>query len=88
MKVRSGFVSNSSSSSFVILKEHLDDYQIDFIKEHTRIGKMLGMDNTDDGWYIYEHDDSITGDTNMDNFDMREYLEKIDVRTDKVSWDD
>lgn len=41
MKVRVGFVSNSSSSSFVIEKKHLSDLQIVFIKNHIETAKML-----------------------------------------------
>jgi len=41
MKVRSGFVSNSSSSSFVIKKSDLDDPQIRLIKDHIVVGKAL-----------------------------------------------
>ena len=34
MKIRNGFVSNSSSSSFVILKKYLSEEQIKKIKNH------------------------------------------------------
>jgi len=36
MKIRSGFVSNSSSSSFLILKEGLSDEQISSVIEHKK----------------------------------------------------
>jgi hypothetical protein len=37
MKIRNGFVSNSSSSSFVIGKEHLTEEQLLKIREHSAI---------------------------------------------------
>jgi hypothetical protein len=34
MKIRSGFVSNSSSSSYIVQKKNLSEEQIDMIKNH------------------------------------------------------
>lgn len=41
MKVRVDFVTNSSSSSFVISKKHLDEEQILAIKQHISLGKKI-----------------------------------------------
>lgn len=63
MKVRSGFVSNSSSSSFVINKYNLTVLQLEQLKElnFTPIGKW------DDNWSIYEEGDTVRGYTSMNN---------------------
>lgn len=88
MKIREDFVTNSSSSSFLIAKKHLDNDQINAIRRHSAIGEKLGISWFEDIWDIKENNDYIAGSTWMDNFDMEEFLEKIDVDMDKVSWSD
>ena len=86
MKKRKGFVSNSSTSSFVIAKGHLTSLQIWAIKNHTIVGKDLNVEYTNYPWTIGEDDFNIIGDTDMDNFDMEDFLEKIGVPSDKIHW--
>lgn len=88
MKVRHDFVTNSSSSSFLISKKYLDYDQIRAIREHHELGKKMGLvhDYLDFEWDIKENNDFITGYVSMDNFDMEEFLEKIDVNMRKVTW--
>ena len=86
MKVRRDFVTNSSSSSFLIAKKHLDNDQIKAIRNHSKLGEKLGIYWFEDSWDIRENNGYITGYTDMDNFDMEEFLEKIDVDMHKVDW--
>lgn len=88
MKTRSDYVTNSSSSSFIISKKYLDEEQAEAIKNHRVLAERLGLDSFDDPWDIEENDDYITGYTCMDNFDMYEFLEKIEVPSEKVHWDE
>ena len=85
MKTRTGFVSNSSSSSFVLSKKGLTPFQIEMIKNHTELGEIIDevlrsnnpehfnyFDNC--AWDIKETEDEITGYTSMTNFDMYYFL--------------
>lgn len=86
MKIRYDFVTNSSSSSFLIAKKYLDHDQIKAIRNHSELGEKLGINYSEESWGIEENNSYITGSTWMDNFDMEEFLEKIDVDMDKVEW--
>ena len=90
MKIRSGFVSNSSSSSFVIPKDKITALQLDQIVNHIEEGKKYNMDCCDDGsywnWDINTNGHVVCGDTLMDNFDMREFLNYIGVDPNVVRW--
>jgi hypothetical protein len=80
MKTRTGFVSNSSSSSFIIDKKHLTTQQIELIKNHS------ASEGCDDPWDVEEKGEYVVGSTWMDNFDMEKYLREIGVPMDKVEW--
>ena len=86
MKVRSDFVTNSSSSSFIISKKYLDAEQCEAIRSHSSLGEKLGFCWCEYAWDIDEDAEYITGYTYMDNFDMYEFLEKIDVDMNRVDW--
>ena len=89
MKTRNGFVSNSSSSSFIISKNVLNEIQIDAIKNHASnlYFKRSGCDKYD-AWNISEDDLFIYGSTSMDNFDMEKFLSIIGVDLNTISWGD
>lgn len=80
MKTRHGFVSNSSSASFVIPKNLLTEEQIDKIKNYSTICK-------DYDWEIEVTDIEVSGYADMDNFPMENYLSSIGVDMTKVVFD-
>jgi hypothetical protein len=100
MKVRNGFISNSSSSSFVVLKESLTEQQQDMLIDYVEWIKFLFTLDSDedleskfsnydsDPWRIQVYDDFIFGETSMDNFSMNDYLDYIKVNNDYIEWDE
>lgn len=93
MKTRQGFVSNSSSSSFVIPKDELSYTQMQRIISHINESKMIEpsdefgwCNNEGDAWDITITDDEIRGWTCMDNFDMHYFLQQIGVPDHIIEW--
>ena len=88
MKIRNGFVTNSSSSSFIIAKKHLDDDQIKAIHNHIELAKLMGDKYADkyDEWSISENEEYVSGATWMDNFYMGGFLDDIGVNPRRVIW--
>jgi hypothetical protein len=84
MRIRMGFVSNSSSASFVINKKHLPKEVIDAIKDHYDYAHKHNFKCIDsefsspsDKWAIEETETELRGSTSMDNFDMQMFIEEL-----------
>ena len=71
MKIRQCFVSNSSSSSFIIATSVLSEKQIEKLLAYNDSGQH-------DGWSLKHDKDAhlITGFTCMDNGDLKQYIEE------------
>jgi len=96
MKLKTDFVTNSSSSSFVIATEHLTKEQIAMIHDHIETALIIeskdkdidfGFPNRGDAWTISEANGEISGSTIMDNFDMMGFLQYIGVPMEFVEND-
>jgi hypothetical protein len=94
MKIRNGFVSNSSSSSFVIPKDELTSEQImkihDYSEEARKHQEYYDFgDAYDMDWNIHESDFYISGYCIMDNFDMYTFLEEyLKIPREIIKWSD
>ena len=78
MKIRTAFVSNSSSASFTVSKDKLS-----YIEQCS----LLNYTNPEgESWYIRDEGDTIKGSTHMDNGDMEEFLQKVGIN--KIIFDD
>lgn len=92
MKIRAGFVSNSSSSSFKIRVNALTELQIKLIINHAKHYREFLEDKSDEfiqsnAWEIDVNGVWVKGSTDMDNLDMETYLRYIGVPDSSVGWD-
>ena len=80
MKIRNGFVSNSSSSSFVIAKEALTEEQIDKLLEYSKNKENY------DRWTITKEKYFIKGWTSMDNESINPLIESLNLPENCIEW--
>lgn len=85
MKIRSGFVSNSSSSSFIVSLNDISAYALVTIMEYSNSSDIRLRDT----WTISVDMDrgALDGYTSMDNDDLGDYLKKHNISTEKFTWD-
>lgn len=89
MKIRSSFVSNSSSCSFVLNAVCLNDIQKLLILNAGTVMDAIYADKNDtgiygwksdiDSWHIEQKGNMWTFHTDMDNFDFKTFLKDIGV---------
>jgi len=89
-KIRNGFVSNSSSSSFIVSLDKLSGKDLSVILEYPkRNGEPRKNDDYYyDSWDIEMDRDNgvLKGFTTMDNDDLDNYLRENNVSTKHFSW--
>lgn len=102
MRLRLGFVSNSSSSSFVIPLQYVTEKQLHEIKNHLDIVKLFVSNpelypncwkgyeeceyDKEDAWEVNVSDNNVSGSTDMDSFDMYSFLASIGIDMSKVKF--
>lgn len=83
MKIRHGFVSNSSSASFIIPIGVLTEQQIYKLLSY----QLYAQESSLDGWLVQKVQDDVSSDefirgfTIMDNGDMDEFLSDLGIST-------
>jgi hypothetical protein len=87
MKIRNGFVSNSSSSSFCISLKNITGEQLQKILNFDSECEKLDLDFCNDHyWSVWTDIKNVYGETIMDNFDMHSFLDAIGINDDLITW--
>jgi len=88
MKIKTDFVTNSSSACYVLYKKYLNEGQSFLIRHHNNVAeKIMGDHYYDEPWIVEEDEETITLSTSMDNFDMTHFLQQIGVDLDKADYE-
>ena len=89
MKTRLGFVSNSSSASFIIARKNLTEDQENSLRWHIEKGARHGIRaDKHDRWTVRFTKEQVYGSTSMTNFDMRKFMRIIGIADEHIKWED
>ena len=84
MKVRNGFVSNSSSASFILQVSKMSDLQIYAMFHMDEIKRLLGIVDDSDSWIITDNGEFIRGSTIMDNGEIDTFFKVIGLPSNAI----
>ena len=88
MKQRTGFVSNSSSASFILQLSKMSDLQIYSMLHREEVAKNLNFEETEimdlADWQVAEDGEFIRGDTGMDNEAMGKFFKAIGLSNNAI----
>ena len=84
MKIRKGFVSNSSSTSFVIAKDYLTNKQYDKLKEWYHSFQDSDQSMGDNGWYWEEKECYVGGEIYRVKGDFDDLCEDLGIKPEHV----
>lgn len=79
MKIRVDLITNSSSSNFIIQKDHLNHFQLMYLLLGAERCREFNLSYPDSYWEVYEYPNELRGHTDMDSFDMEEYMKLLGI---------
>lgn len=86
MKRRPGFVSNSSSSSFLICKEFLTNKQIKALEKWYNEDRDMDVCPGDDGAYFHNDDNYVAAEVRNIYEEFRKICEENEIDMSKIYW--
>lgn len=81
MKYRNGFVSNSSSASFIVNKRKLEPKELFIVKNYDRLPEGA-YESSSKEWIMTETNKYFTFSTDMDNYELDEVFRLYGIPID------